>query len=81
MYGQVLVCLWMCALLCTARSPTRMCGIIGIFKQDGLVNVELYEGLLMLQVCCSATLPLLKSISLRGGGKEGGRGQVHTDTS
>lgn len=31
------------------RRPTRMCGIIGIFKQDGDVNVELYEGLLMLQ--------------------------------
>jgi hypothetical protein len=27
-----------------------MCGIIGIFKQEGAVNVELYEGLLMLQV-------------------------------
>jgi glutamine phosphoribosylpyrophosphate amidotransferase len=27
-----------------------MCGIIGIFKQEGPVNVELYEGLLMLQV-------------------------------
>ena len=27
-----------------------MCGIIGIFKQEGRVNVELYEGLLMLQV-------------------------------
>ena len=26
-----------------------MCGIIGIFKQEGPVNVELYEGLLMLQ--------------------------------
>lgn len=26
-----------------------MCGIIGIFKRDGNVNVELYEGLLMLQ--------------------------------
>lgn len=26
-----------------------MCGIIGIYKQDGSVNVELYEGLLMLQ--------------------------------
>eukprot|EP00882_Tetradesmus_deserticola_P017773 GHRQ01019063.1.p1 GENE.GHRQ01019063.1~~GHRQ01019063.1.p1 ORF type:complete len:382 (+),score=184.25 GHRQ01019063.1:509-1654(+) len=31
------------------RAPTRMCGIIGIFKQEGPVNVELYEGLLMLQ--------------------------------
>jgi amidophosphoribosyltransferase len=26
-----------------------MCGIIGIFKHDGSANVELYEGLLMLQ--------------------------------
>jgi amidophosphoribosyltransferase len=26
-----------------------MCGIIGIFKHEGNVNVELYEGLLMLQ--------------------------------
>jgi amidophosphoribosyltransferase len=26
-----------------------MCGIIGIFKYEGSVNVELYEGLLMLQ--------------------------------
>jgi amidophosphoribosyltransferase len=26
-----------------------MCGIIGIFKHEGPVNVELYEGLLMLQ--------------------------------
>lgn len=31
-----------------------MCGIIGIFKQDGDVNVELYEGLLMLQHRCAA---------------------------
>lgn len=31
------------------RLPTRMCGIIGIFKHSGEVNVELYEGLLMLQ--------------------------------
>ena len=26
-----------------------MCGIVGIFKHEGPVNVELYEGLLMLQ--------------------------------
>lgn len=26
-----------------------MCGIIGIFKHEGHVNAELYEGLLMLQ--------------------------------
>lgn len=26
-----------------------MCGIIGIFKHEGNCNVELYEGLLMLQ--------------------------------
>lgn len=31
------------------RLPARMCGIIGIFKHLGLVNFELYEGLLMLQ--------------------------------
>jgi amidophosphoribosyltransferase len=30
-----------------------MCGIIGIYKQDGDVNVELYEGLLMLQHRCA----------------------------
>jgi hypothetical protein len=30
-----------------------MCGIIGIFKHDGEVNVELYEGLLMLQHRCA----------------------------
>jgi hypothetical protein len=35
-------------LLC--RRPSQLCGIIGIFKQEGPVNVELYEGLLMLQV-------------------------------
>ena len=26
-----------------------MCGIIGIFKHEGQANVEIYEGLLMLQ--------------------------------
>jgi hypothetical protein len=26
-----------------------MCGIIGIYKHEGNVNVEVYEGLLMLQ--------------------------------
>jgi len=31
------------------RMDPRMCGIIGIYKHDGNVNVELYEGLLMLQ--------------------------------
>lgn len=31
------------------RSPVRMCGIIGVFKHEGEANVELYEGLLMLQ--------------------------------
>lgn len=31
------------------RLPPRMCGIIGIFKTEGNANVELYEGLLMLQ--------------------------------
>ncbi|GFR45506.1 hypothetical protein Agub_g6894 [Astrephomene gubernaculifera] len=31
------------------RSAPRMCGIIGIFKYEGNANVELYEGLLMLQ--------------------------------
>jgi amidophosphoribosyltransferase len=29
--------------------PPQMCGIIGIFKYEGNANVELYEGLLMLQ--------------------------------
>ncbi len=33
----------------THRAPPRMCGIIGIYRRDGSVNVELYEGLLMLQ--------------------------------
>lgn len=28
---------------------SRKCGIIGIFKHSGNANVELYEGLLMLQ--------------------------------
>lgn len=32
-----------------ARLPTRMCGIIGVFKHEGDANVEIYEGLLMLQ--------------------------------
>ncbi|GIL45400.1 hypothetical protein Vafri_2653 [Volvox africanus] len=31
------------------RITPRMCGIIGIFKYEGNANVELYEGLLMLQ--------------------------------
>ncbi|KAG2423720.1 hypothetical protein HXX76_015110 [Chlamydomonas incerta] len=31
------------------RVTPRMCGIIGIFKYEGNANVELYEGLLMLQ--------------------------------
>ncbi len=31
------------------RFAPRMCGIIGIFKHEGNCNVELYEGLLMLQ--------------------------------
>lgn len=31
------------------RRPTRMCGIIGIFKHQGDANVEVYEGLLSLQ--------------------------------
>ena len=26
-----------------------MCGIIGVFKHEGEANVEIYEGLLMLQ--------------------------------
>ncbi|EFN59299.1 hypothetical protein CHLNCDRAFT_137657 [Chlorella variabilis] len=32
-----------------ARAPPRMCGIIGVFKHEGEANVEIYEGLLMLQ--------------------------------
>lgn len=31
------------------RLNVQMCGIIGIFKHEGPANVELYEGLLMLQ--------------------------------
>lgn len=31
------------------RQATRMCGIIGIYKHEGSANVEIYEGLLMLQ--------------------------------
>eukprot|EP00195_Chlamydomonas_chlamydogama_P011123 CAMPEP_0202893048 /NCGR_PEP_ID=MMETSP1392-20130828/2691_1 /ASSEMBLY_ACC=CAM_ASM_000868 /TAXON_ID=225041 /ORGANISM="Chlamydomonas chlamydogama, Strain SAG 11-48b" /LENGTH=566 /DNA_ID=CAMNT_0049577231 /DNA_START=215 /DNA_END=1915 /DNA_ORIENTATION=- len=31
------------------RMPPQMCGIIGIYKHEGNANVELYEGLLMLQ--------------------------------
>ncbi|KAK9814073.1 hypothetical protein WJX72_000317 [[Myrmecia] bisecta] len=31
------------------RREVRMCGIIGIYKHQGDANVELYEGLLMLQ--------------------------------
>ena len=31
------------------KASTRMCGIIGVFKHDGNANVEIYEGLLMLQ--------------------------------
>jgi hypothetical protein len=48
--AQLTVCLFPPA----CRLPTRMCGIIGIFKHDGDVNVELYEGLLMLQHRCAA---------------------------
>ena len=31
------------------KSETKMCGIIGVFKHTGNANVEIYEGLLMLQ--------------------------------
>ncbi|GAB4817999.1 hypothetical protein N2152v2_005045 [Parachlorella kessleri] len=31
------------------RLPVRMCGIIGVYKGEGNANVEIYEGLLMLQ--------------------------------
>lgn len=31
------------------RRPARMCGIIGVYRSEGSANVELYEGLLMLQ--------------------------------
>lgn len=47
--------LTVCLLQSACRLPTRMCGIIGIFKHDGEVNVELYEGLLMLQHRCAQT--------------------------
>jgi amidophosphoribosyltransferase len=33
----------------SSRGETRMCGIIGVFKHEGNANVEIYEGLLMLQ--------------------------------
>ena len=32
-----------------SRRVARMCGIIGVFKHGGNANVEIYEGLLMLQ--------------------------------
>lgn len=32
-----------------SKAATRMCGIIGVYKHDGSANVEIYEGLLMLQ--------------------------------
>ena len=32
-----------------SRRVARMCGIIGVFKHGGHANVEIYEGLLMLQ--------------------------------
>jgi len=35
--------------LSTLRTTPKMCGIIGIFKREGSANVEIYEGLLMLQ--------------------------------
>lgn len=31
------------------RTTPKMCGIIGIFKHEGSANIEIYEGLLMLQ--------------------------------
>lgn len=31
------------------RSVVRMCGIMGVFRQEGNVAPEIYEGLLMLQ--------------------------------
>ncbi|PSC75748.1 Amidophosphoribosyltransferase [Micractinium conductrix] len=37
------------AAAASRRLPTRMCGIIGVFKHEGEANVEIYEGLLMLQ--------------------------------
>lgn len=36
-------------ILDNCRLVTRNCGIIGIYRADGAVSVELYEGLLMLQ--------------------------------
>ncbi|KAL4548087.1 hypothetical protein Ndes2526B_g07291 [Nannochloris sp. 'desiccata'] len=33
----------------TTRSPTKMCGIVGVYKTEGEANVEVYEALLMLQ--------------------------------
>eukprot|EP00951_Prasinocladus_malaysianus_P030499 scaffold287600_cov29-Prasinocladus_malaysianus.AAC.1 len=31
------------------RTPTEMCGIIGIYRSSGNASAEIYEGLLMLQ--------------------------------
>lgn len=38
-----------CFLAARRRQVPRMCGIIGVFKHEGNANVEIYEGLLMLQ--------------------------------
>ena len=46
----------------THRSVVRMCGIMGVFRQEGDVAPEIYEGLLMLQHrgqdSAGASLPL-----------------------
>ena len=38
---------------CRSVVPARACGIIGIYKAAGDCNVEVYEGLLSLQVPCA----------------------------
>ena len=56
---------------CLLRSvtPTRACGIIGIYKAAGDCNVEVYEGLLSLQVlsalCVSSITGRHRSASRR----------------
>jgi hypothetical protein len=49
------------------RSVVRMCGIMGVFRQEGDVAPEIYEGLLMLQHrgqdSAGASLPLSSRFS------------------
>jgi len=43
-----------------------MCGIIGIYRHDGNVNVEVYEGLLMLQHRGQDSAGMVTTVSVRG---------------